>query len=114
LKARSPIWGSERTCSTGKIIENLPENQDQSTINAEEVTHVTPSSGSTSAIDITIVSPELLPELTWHVLQELCGSDHFSTITTICGIQHEQNFEKQSKTNYLTLISILTQLKLPK
>jgi ribonuclease HI/endonuclease/exonuclease/phosphatase family metal-dependent hydrolase len=89
LNARSPIWGSERTCRNGKIIENLLEHHNLSTINTGEATHVTPSSGSTSAIDVTIVSSELLPELIWHVHQDLCGSDHFPTITTILGIHHD-------------------------
>ena len=46
-------------------------------------TYLHPATGSYSSIDLTLWSPVLLPNFTWKVTEDLCGSDHFPiTITS--------------------------------
>ena len=53
-------------------------------LNTGEPTHFHTQTSSLSAIDLSFCSPVLFPDLTWQVLEEPHGSDHFPiTITTL-------------------------------
>jgi ribonuclease HI len=80
VNAKSPRWGSPNTCSRGKIIEKFSDKHDLNVINTGENTHVTHSTGTESALDVTIASATLDGELDWYVHGDLCGSDHYPTL----------------------------------
>jgi len=48
-------------------------------------TYVHPATGSTSAIDLSICSPNLFLDLEWRVHNDLCGSDHYPLIICFQG-----------------------------
>jgi hypothetical protein len=49
--------------------------------NTGEGTHLIPSTGGMSAIDVTLTTPDLSPETRWFVHPDSCNSDHLPTIT---------------------------------
>jgi hypothetical protein len=52
-------------------------------LNTGEPTHVSFSTGTETAIDLTIVSPELTLDMEWYVNADLFSSDHYPTITRV-------------------------------
>ena len=82
VNSKSPIWGNTNdiTDRGGHVIESILVNENLCLLNTGEATHITIQSGITSAIDLTLCSPALLPKLTWKVLDDTYGSDHFPII----------------------------------
>ena len=72
------LWESHKIDRRGKIIEKLLDNDpDITLINISEYTHFNISNGSSSAIDLTIVSIQIMLKTKWNVLPDLHDSDHF-------------------------------------
>ena len=71
-------WGNRRTDSRGRLIENLANTLNFSILNDGRPTHMTGT-----AVDLTIVSPELTPELNWRVTDNPLSSDHYPIIVTV-------------------------------
>ena len=78
----SPSWGSS-TCNTrGKIIEHFITNSGLAILNDGRPTHFSTQKTYTH-VDLTLVTPSLIPNSTWAVSEHLHGSDHFPITTTI-------------------------------
>ena len=45
-------------------------------LNDSSSTYVHPATGSSSAIDLSICSPDIFLDMQWKTLDDLCGSDH--------------------------------------
>ncbi|KAK2578795.1 hypothetical protein KPH14_012641 [Odynerus spinipes] len=71
------LWGSSRTNSRGKIIENWLDQQTTILLNTHEPTHFNFSSGTFSPIDLSFCSPSLASRIDWSVDSDLHDSDHF-------------------------------------
>jgi len=84
LNAHHSIWGNVTIDRRGRLLENLVRDQQLNIINTGQPTHC-----SGSAIDLTIVSPELSPDLTWNTGPSVLSSDHFPIIVNV--INPEQN-----------------------
>jgi len=82
FNARSPIWSEENSCTKGKVIEKVLTELDLAVMNTGENTHFSTAYGSYSAIDLSIITPTLFNNLKWHVLADLCSSDHYPIVIT--------------------------------
>ena len=65
-------------------------------------TYLHPATGSYSSTDLNLCSPVLLPNFTWKVTEDLCGSDHFPIL--LSSTQPSSNIQPQkwklSKANW--------------
>ena len=82
FNSKSPLQCStnDMTDPGGHVTESILVNENFCLFNTGEATHITIQSGITSMIDLTLCSPALLPKLTWKVLDDTYGSDHFPII----------------------------------
>ena len=82
FNAHSPTWGCNQTNSRGNIVDNILLSSSNLILldNLHTPTHLNPTSGSLSHIDLTLSSPILAPKLNWLTNPDLCDSDHFPII----------------------------------
>ena len=78
FNAHHEDWGNRKTDARGRVILEMAAKL-WTTINNEGQ----PTHQSGTAIDLTIVSPELTPDLQWEVIENPFSGDHFPIITTI-------------------------------
>lgn len=83
FNARHPLWGDVITNEKGKLVENLLGAAPCSIINDGNPTHLHSQTDSLTCIDLSIVSPEIVPELQWSVCNSLYNSDHYPIIIEI-------------------------------
>ena len=77
MNARSPLWGESFTCPKGRIFETLVNNYDISILNDGNPTHFHIQTGSTSTIDLSLCSSDILPTLDYSISDSLYDSDHY-------------------------------------
>ena len=77
FNAHSTVWGCDHTGSRGRVLESFICDESLCILNTGHRTHFTMPSGQTSALDLTLVSPELAQLFTWSVNDDPLGSDHF-------------------------------------
>ena len=80
FNAHNIIWGSTRTDSRGRIIENLINRYDLNIFNDGSKTHFSTAYGTFSAIDTTFATPSLHMHFDWKTHSDLCSSDHFPIV----------------------------------
>ncbi|XP_050505261.1 uncharacterized protein LOC126883649 [Diabrotica virgifera virgifera] len=80
FNAHNIIWGSPHTFGKGKVIENVLNCSDTFLLNTGSETHFNISSGSFSAIDLSLCDPKIAPSLSWEVFDDLHDSNHFPII----------------------------------
>lgn len=83
INARNLLWGSDRTDFRGKFFEELINEYNLCVLNKGNNTHVSIGYRSLSAIDVTLVSPDIFPILDWFVDDDTYDSDHFPIIIPI-------------------------------
>ena len=71
------MWGCDKIDARGRVIERLIYEGHLGIFNSGTRTHFVMPSGSTSALDLSLASPQLLPLFTWHLADDPLGSDHF-------------------------------------
>ena len=74
FNAHHSAWGCHSTDRRGRLLESLLQDECLCLMNTGTRTHVTLPSGQTSAIDLSIASPELAPFLTWSVGEDPMGT----------------------------------------
>lgn len=77
MNAHHALWGSDKTNSHGKRIEQLMNTTNITILNTGDPTHFNTANRSYSSIDLSIASPGLSLKYSWDVIQNLFGSDHF-------------------------------------
>lgn len=80
LNAKHTMWGNNVVDQRGRDIEELLRRTDVCLLNTIQHTHFHVQTGTTSAIDLTLSSPDLAPDFQWSVLDDLYGSDHFPIV----------------------------------
>lgn len=80
LNSKHTIWGNNTIDQRGRAVEQLLINTDVSLLNTGAATHFHVQTGTTSAIDISMCSPDVVSDLSWRVLDDLYGSDHYPII----------------------------------
>lgn len=77
FNAHSPLWRSPTTNNHGKTIEDAIMQTDACLLNTGEHTHEHIQTGTSSCIDLCLVSSNLLPNYEWQRYDDTCGSDHY-------------------------------------
>ena len=80
FNAHNPLWGSNKITPKGKTVEDFLSKEGLCYFNDGSNTYLHPGNGSYSAIDLTVTDPSLLPDFSWRVHGDVCGSDHFPII----------------------------------
>ena len=76
FNSHSQTWGSYKTDSRGKIIEDLLLNDHITILNNGQPTRINPSNGHTSAIDLSFANSSFSHKLEWQALPDIYSSDH--------------------------------------
>ena len=98
FNARSDLWGDSLTNSHGRVIQDVLSTTDICLLNDGSPTHFHIQTNTESCIDLTIVSPEALTDLTWTVCDDCHNSDHFPII--IKRFQQAPNNSPSNAFNY--------------
>ena len=77
FNAHSPRWGDPRQDPRGTFIEDFIDHNNVVLMNDKSHTYYNVQNNSTSAIDLSLCSPELFLDFHWSVQEDLSGSDHF-------------------------------------
>ena len=78
FNAHHEMWGNNRADRREKLIEEIAREMDFNILNDGTPTYI-----SGTAVDLTVVSPELSPEMRWMAISTVLNSDHFPLLTTI-------------------------------
>lgn len=76
FNGHSPLWGGSFKNPRGIIIEQFIDEHALSLLNDGTHTRIDPFSGKSSALDLSLSSHNLSPQLSWSVHGDCCGSDH--------------------------------------
>ena len=77
FNAHSTAWGCDSTGTRGRILESFIYDEYLCVLNTGKRTHFTLPSGQTSALDLSLASPQIAHRFTWLVHDDPLGSDHF-------------------------------------
>ena len=110
FNARSPIWGDSTENRQGRIMENILMNSNCTIMNTGSPTHYHIQTNTESCIDLSICSPESLPNFTWTATDESYRSDHYpiyiDEITQTTSNENQRyNFNKADWAQYKLLTS---------
>ena len=94
FNAHSILWGCQNSNRLGNVIESIIENYDLCLLNDDSHTYLHPASGSTSAIDLTLCSPNIFMDFHWMVHNDQCGSDHFPIFIDIVKPMPEERISR--------------------
>lgn len=77
FNAHSPLWGGNHRDQRGRAIEQILGKYNLIILNDGRHTRIDPRDGRSSAIDLSVVSDTIAPELTWSVDVDTRESDHY-------------------------------------
>ena len=77
FNSRHPLWGDNTTNDRGRVMINFIERYRACFLNNGQPTHFHTQTGTFSAVDLSISSPELVAHHIWTVAESSRGSDHF-------------------------------------
>ena len=80
FNAKSTLWGNETNDIHGRIIEQLLRTTDCCLLNTGDKTHFHTQTGTSSAIDLSLCSPDTYAETGWRALMDTHGSDHYPIV----------------------------------
>ena len=86
FNAHNTAWGCDSTGTRGRLLESLIDDETLCVLNTGKRTHFTLPSGQTSALDLSLASPQIAHRFTWSVHDDPLGSDHFPV-----WIQHQDD-----------------------
>ena len=93
FNARDPMWGDNTVNRNGRVMSSFLSEEDITLLNDGSGTRFNIQTGTTSNLDLSICSPQLLPALSWKVDEELYGSDHFPIV--ISHLEESEEFERR-------------------
>ncbi|GFX29758.1 RNA-directed DNA polymerase from mobile element jockey [Trichonephila clavipes] len=82
LKAKHQSWGCSTDNDRGNDLLNAADDRALIFLNSGLPTHTSFSYGTSEALDITLVSPELHPHCDWDILSSI-GSDHLPILINV-------------------------------
>ena len=83
FNGHSTLWGGQSKDSRGLIVEQIIDEYGLTLLNDGTHTRISPSSGASSALDLSIASHNLCSQLSWKVHNDCCGSDHLPIVITL-------------------------------
>ena len=85
FNAHNTLWGCGDTDRKGRQLEEFISEQDLCICNDKSHTYLHPATGTYSALDLAICSPDLFLDFNWKVCDDLHGSDHFPIVISETG-----------------------------
>jgi len=82
FSSHSTLWGCTKLDRRGKVVEDILIKHNLCILNDTCPTYIHPATGSFSAIDISICSPDIFLDMQWKTLDDLCGSHHYPISVT--------------------------------
>ena len=95
FNAHNILWGSNQTDSRGTKIEKIIDDHQLNLMNTGVATHFSFGYKTSSAIDLTLISPILDIYFDWNIDDDLHSSDHYPIIITVSNDQ--MNKERKRK-----------------
>ena len=83
FNAHNSLWGSEKTCRKGKVLERFIARNNICLLDSKEPTHVSRAHGTFSHVDLSFCSSSLMNDFHWGVNDDLMDSDHFPIMLQI-------------------------------
>ena len=80
FNAKHPSWGNNNVNGRGQVVERFLLDSPFVLLNDGSPTHFHIQTGSSSAIDLSVASPDIAFALDWSTDEDLHGSDHFPII----------------------------------
>lgn len=80
FNSHNTLWGCDDTNQRGRWIEDFIFDNALCLLNDKSPTYLHPATGSYSALDLSICSPDIFLDFSWNVDEDLHGSDHFPII----------------------------------
>ena len=94
VNGHSPLWGSDRCDSRGRLFEEVFNDLNLCILNDGSSTYCHPASGTKSMLDLSMADPSLILELTWTIVDDLHGSDHFPVLVQFSQIEKALSIER--------------------
>ena len=80
FNGRHPLWGDITTNARGDLLSTFIEREGVGLLNTGEPTHFHVQTGSLTAIDLSLCSPNALLDFEWYVVNDRHTSDHFPIV----------------------------------
>lgn len=80
FNGHSTLWGGSSQDTRGRMMEQFIDESGLALLNDCSHTRISPSSGESSALDLSICSQNLVSQLSWNVHDDCCGSDHLPLV----------------------------------
>jgi len=77
FNGHSDLWGCLDSNRLGKMMETVIRKSDLCILNDGSNTYLHPPTGTLTAIDLSLCSPNIYMDFKWRVADDQCGSDHF-------------------------------------
>ena len=77
FNGHNPLCGSDHCGRRGRLFEEVFNDLNLSVLNDCSSTYYHPASGTKSMLDLSVAYPSLFLDLTWTVVDDLHGNDHF-------------------------------------
>ena len=87
FNGHNPLWGSDHCESRGRLFEEVFNDLNLCILNDGSPTYCHPASGSKSMLDLSVVDPSLILDLTWTVVDDLHGSDLFPVLVQFSQVE---------------------------
>lgn len=94
FNANHRSWGSttQSNIQAGeKLLEAIQETPNLIILNDGSPTRVNRPGEGLSAVDVTLISSDLINSSSWEVLNDPCSSDHFPILTTLGSVQNNRD-----------------------
>lgn len=95
FNAHNMLWGSNHIDNRGAKIEKVIEDHQLNLLNSGVPTHFSFGYKTTSAIDLTLVSPILDIYFDWNIDDDLHSSDHYPIIITVSNDQMKKDRKRK-------------------
>ena len=83
FNGHSVTWGCDKNNSRGDRIDNFITDNNVCLLNDGSYTYLHPATGTFTAIDLSLCSPDILMEIDFMVESNSYGSDHFPIVLKI-------------------------------
>ena len=90
FNGHNPLWGSDHCDSRGRLFKEVFTDLNLCILNDGSPTDCHPASGTKSMLDLSVADPSLFLDLTWTVVDDLHGSDHFPVLVQFSQVEKPQ------------------------
>ena len=94
FNAHSRLWFDRRDCARGKVLQKIIEDRDIFLLDQDKATHISRAHQTTSHIDLSVVSLDIIEDFDWEADDYFRTSDH-APIYITSRIEEEYSYEQR-------------------